>query len=200
MTKGQDTRATILEHALALSSRFGLEGLTIGTLASEVGMTKSGVYAHFDSKEALQVAVLDTARDRFVELVVAPGLRAPRGEPRVRELFERWVAWGERTVLPGGCPFVAAASEFDDRPGSVRDTLVAHQRDWVGMLASTAADAVAEGHFRADLDPRTWAQELFGVVLAYYHFAHLLCMPDAGARARQAFERLMTDASGVLAT
>jgi len=193
-SKGAETRALIVRRALELSSSLGLEGLSIGALASAVGMTKSGVYAHFDSKEALQLAVLDAARDLFVERVVVPALQGPRGEPRVRALFDRWMAWGTSSEIAGGCPFMSASADFDDRPGPVRDALVVHMRDLVGLLAKTVEGAIEEGHFRPDVDPLRFAQDGLGVVLAYYHFSRLLGFPQAEANARAAHERLIQEA------
>ena len=192
--KGAETRAAILRHALGLSSRLGLEGLSIGALAKSVGMTKSGVYAHFDSKEALQLAVLDSARDLFVERVVLPALQGPRGEPRVRALFQGWMAWGTSSEMSGGCPFMSASADFDDRPGLVRDKLVAHMRDLVGLFVKTVEGAIEEGHFRSDVDPLRFAQDGLGVVLGYYHFSRLLGFREAEANARAAHERLIQEA------
>jgi AcrR family transcriptional regulator len=190
-TKGDETRSTILDHALAAASRLGLEGLSIGSLAEAVGMSKSGLFAHFQSKEQLQLAVLESAVERFVATVVAPALRAPRGEPRLVELFDRWLAWEQAPFLPGGCIFVASANELDDRPGPLRDTLVAYQRDWLEALATAVRLGVEEGHFRADLDPRQAAYDLYAVILAYHHFSRLLRDPQAEQRARDAFARLL---------
>ena len=124
MGKGEITRHAILERATALASRSGLEGISIGHLAEDLGLSKSGLFAHFGSKEALQVEILRFAAERFVENVVRPALAQPRGEPRVRAIFERWIAWDRSHSVPGGCLFVAAASELDDRPGPARDELV----------------------------------------------------------------------------
>jgi AcrR family transcriptional regulator len=195
MTKGEDTRSHILERALALSSRLGLEGLSIGALAKDVGMTKSGLYAHFDSKEALQIAVLDTAREAFVAQVAMPALKGPRGRPRIASMFDGWMNWGRGEKLPGGCPFVAAAADFDDRPGRVRDVLVTHQKELVGLLMKSASGAVEEGHFRPDVNSLRFSQETLGIVLAYYHFSHLLGYGEAEANARAAFDRLLADAA-----
>ena len=191
MAKGEETRDTILETALALASTGGLEGLSIGTLASAVGLSKSGLFAHFGSKEDLQLAVLRTAADRFVAEVITPALREPRGEPRVRALFGRWLAWEQASYLPGGCPFIAVSSELDDRPGPVRDYLVQSQRDWLDALANSARIAVAEGHFRGDLDPDQFAYELYSVILAFHQFHRLLRDPSTGERCRRAFEGLL---------
>ncbi|HXI20661.1 MAG TPA: hypothetical protein VNH46_06230, partial [Gemmatimonadales bacterium] len=121
MSKGLETRDTILHHATQLASKVGLCGLTIGTLAEDLALSKSGLFAHIGSKEQLQILVLERAAHDFIEAVVRPALREPRGEPRIRALFERWLAWDRDGLLPGGCVFVAAASELDDRPGPVRD-------------------------------------------------------------------------------
>lgn len=191
MSKGTETRSAILEEALAMASTEGVEGLTIGELAKAVGMSKSGLFAHFSSKEELQLAVLQAAVDRFVNTVVAPALRRPRGEPRVRALFDNWLAWEAAEFLPGGCPFIAAAQELDDKPGRPRDYLVASQRDWLETLSTAARIAVEEGHFRHDLDTRQFAYELYSIILAYQHFRRLLHDPATRERCRTAFESLI---------
>lgn len=190
-SKGEETRALILDTALRLASRLGLEALSIGGLAQEVGMSKSGLFAHFDSKESLQLAVLETAVDRFIDGVITPALRAPRGEPRVRAFFERWMTWEDAKFQPGGCVFIATANELDDRPGALRDYLVSSQRDWLDALATAARIAVEEGHFRSDLDTRQFAYDLYSIILAYHHFSRLLRDPDAESRAYQAFDELL---------
>jgi AcrR family transcriptional regulator len=188
--KGELTRQAILEHATSLASRVGLEGLTIGRLADDLALSKSGLFAHFKSKQALQVQVLEFAAERFTEGVIRPALAAPRGEPRVRALFERWLEWG-RTRLPGGCLFVAAATELDDQPGPGRDQLVRGQRDWLELIANCCRTAVAEGHFRKDMDPEQFAHDLYGVMLAWHHAARLLRDERAQERAHSAFEALV---------
>jgi AcrR family transcriptional regulator len=195
-TKGEQTRQAILAHALALASKVGCEGLTIGRLAQDLRLSKSGLFAHFQAKETLQVQVLQTAAERFVEEVVRPALKVARGERRVRALFERWLAWEGSPALPGGCPFVAAAAELDDRPGPARDFLVQSQRDWLDVLANTARTAVREGHFRADLDPDQFAHDLNALMLGYHHAARLMRDSRAAGRARTAFEALLRDARG----
>jgi AcrR family transcriptional regulator len=194
MSKGEETRTAILDTALALASTGGLEGLSIGNLAREVGLSKSGLFAHFNSKENLQLQVLTTAAERFVAEVVTPALRRPRGEPRVRALFEHWLAWAKASYLPGGCPFVATAVELDDRPGPLRDYLVDAQSRWLGTMARAATIAVEEGHFRAGLDGEQFAYELYSILLAYHLFRRLLRDPRAEARSRSAFERLLASA------
>src|ERR1700704_2875943 len=123
MSKGATTRQAILSHALGLATKLGVEGLTIGRLADDLGMSKSGLFAHFRSKDVLQVEVLRMAAERFIETVTRPALTAPRGEPRVRALIDRWFSWEQSPPLPGGCPFTAAAFELDDRPGPARNFL-----------------------------------------------------------------------------
>jgi AcrR family transcriptional regulator len=193
MGKGDATRQTILERAAGLASQVGLEGLTIGRLAEELELSKSGLFAHFRSKDALQVETLRFAADLFVDRVVRPALRAPRGEPRVRALFERWYEWARTTPLPGGCIFVAAATELDDREGPARDELVRQQRDWLELIANVARTAIREGHFRGDADPDQFAFELYGIMLASHHATRLLRDPAAERRMRRAFESLLVN-------
>jgi len=191
VSKGALTRYTILDHAVGLASRVGLEGLTIGSLADELELSKSGLFAHFRSKEALQIQVLDHAAASFVEHVVRPALAQPRGVRRVRALFEYWLEWSHFAPMPGGCLFVAAATELDDRPGPVRDRLQQLQRDWLGVIATSFRKGIEEGHLRSDADPDQFAQDLYGVALAYHHAHRLLQDPKAEARARHAFEALL---------
>jgi AcrR family transcriptional regulator len=189
--KGAETRQAILSHALALATRVGIEGLTIGRLAEDLGMSKSGLIAHFQTKEALQVQVLETGAHRFVEEVLRPALKAPRGEPRLRALFERLLAWEASPSLPGGCPLIAASSELDDRPGPARDYLVQARRDFFDLLVGTARSAVQEGQFRADLDPEQFAYEFWGAMLGHHHASRLMRDPHASERAARAFEALL---------
>ena len=192
MSKGELTRQAIVDEATRVASRVGLGGLTIGSLAADTGLSKSGLFAHFNSKESLQLQVLEHARSRFVDLVVRPALKVPRGEPRVRALFDNWLAWC--AGLPGGCVFVAAASELDDQPGPVRDQVVANQRDWLETVATVFRGGVSEGQFREDADPEQFAQDLYGVILAYHHASRLLLDGRAEERSRRALDRLLDDA------
>ncbi|XXX78902.1 TetR/AcrR family transcriptional regulator [Sorangium sp. So ce134] len=195
MAKGEDTRRAILAEALSLASEVGLDGLSIGLLAERVGMSKSGLFAHFGSKEDLQLAVLDEATSRFVDVVVSPALREPRGLPRVRALFDRWLSWTDQPFLPGGCVFVHASVELDDKAGPARDKLVASQKDWLETLAHAARIAVDEGHFRKDLDVHQLAFEAFSIAYGFHFLDRLLRDPRAEERARAAFERLVDDAA-----
>lgn len=192
MSKGQETRGVILDEAGRLARRVGLGGLTIGSLATQTGMSKSGLFAHFGSKESLQLRVLEHSAERFVDEVIRPALKAPRGEPRVRDLFERWIAWDSDE---GGCPLVAASFELDDQPGPVRETLVRVQRDWADTLATVFTSGIGEGHFRSDADPRQFAQDVLGVMLSYHLASRLLADQGAADRARRALDALLTAAA-----
>jgi len=191
-SRGEQTREAILTHALGLATRIGFEGLTIGRLAEDLQMSKSGLFAHFRSKEALQLEILRMAGARMVDSVVKPALAAPRGEARVRALFDRWLAWEQSPGLPGGCPFMAASFELDDRPGPVRDYVVQNLRDWMDTLAGAARIAVQEGHFRADLDCEQFAHDCQGIGLAFVHASRLMRDPKARARAASAFDTLLS--------
>src|ERR1051326_5790937 len=114
MMKGAETKETILTEAIAIASKVGLEGLSIGNLAKASGLSKSGLFAHFNSLENLQLAVLQKAADKFVEVVIAPALKKPRGSPRVKALIDNMLAWTNANFMPGGCIFISAANEFDD--------------------------------------------------------------------------------------
>jgi AcrR family transcriptional regulator len=186
--KGELTRLAVLDHAVEVARRTGLRGLTIGSLAEHTQLSKSGLFGHFKSKEALQLQVLERARTQFEEAVARPALRCPRGEPRLRDLFDRWLSW---VSLPGGCPFVAAATEFDDQLGAVRDRLVRDQRDLFDMIATVFRSGIAEGHFRDDADPDQFTQDFFGVLLSYHHCARLLSDAHAQERARRSFDNLV---------
>ena len=192
MTKGQDTRERILGEALELASTVGIEGLSIGELAKATEMSKSGLFAHFESKEALQLEVIETASAQFGELVVSPAFREPRGEPRVRALFDRWLAW--ETLRAGGCPFMAATFELDDRPGKVRDSLEAAQRDWIATLTKAIRIAMDEGHFHPDIDADQLAYEIYGVFMAFHLYHRLLHDPEAHRRATDALDYLLRSA------
>jgi AcrR family transcriptional regulator len=188
MSKGAETREAILDTASRLARSVGLGGITIGTLANTAELSKSGLYAHFRSKESLQLAILDHSRKRIVAEVLAPALTTPRGEPRVRALFENWLKWDSQD---GGCVFVAASSELDDQPGPVRDRVVRCQQDWLDSLAEVFRTGVTEGHFRADVDPDQFAFEEDGVMLSYHMSNRLLSDRLSADRARHAFEALL---------
>jgi AcrR family transcriptional regulator len=191
VSKGDQTRQEIVERALALSGEVGLERLSLGVLATGMQLSKSGLFAHFKSKEALQLAVLEQAIDDFIEEVVLPALKSPRGEPRVRRLFELYLQWIHGHGRRGTCFFMALTHEYDDRPGPIRDRLVQSQRDWYDTLARAARTAVEEGHFRPDLDLDQFAYETVGIGMVYQQVSKLLENPRAKERAESAFETLL---------
>jgi AcrR family transcriptional regulator len=154
--KGERTRQSILERAVDVASLEGLEGLTIGGLATELEMSKSGLFAHFGSKEELQLATLEAAGARFIAEVFKPALRAERGYPRLLAMCRGWISYIRRGVFPGGCFFAAASFEFDGRPGPVRDAIVKNMNDWIHALEKAIGMAIEEGH----LDPRLDAKQL----------------------------------------
>jgi AcrR family transcriptional regulator len=192
MGKGELTRQAILERAVALASANGLEGLTIGKLATTLGLSKSGLFAHFQSKEALEVQVLEAAAARFVDIVVKPALAAPRGEPRLRRLLELWLGWSRSQWIPGGCVFLSAAFELRERPGPARDRLVALQADWLDTLATCVRTGITNGDFRPDTDAEQVAHEFHSATLGYHHAARLLRDPLAEVRLQQSFENIVT--------
>ena len=194
MGKGERTHTAILDRATSLASQVGLTGLTIGGLADALDLSKSGLFAHFHSKEALQIQVLDHAARRFTETVLRPALAKPRGAPRMRALFDGWIAWVHDEALPGGCVFVAANTELDDRPGPVRDRLVALQRSWIDVIATSFRKGIESGLFRADADPAQFAQDMVGVLLSLHFHTRLLNDPGAERRARRAFAALLEGA------
>jgi AcrR family transcriptional regulator len=194
MRKGDLTRQAILDRATGLASTVGLEGLTIGALATDLRLSKSGLFAHFHSKESLQLQVLEHGAAAFVTRVIRPALAEPRGAPRMRALFERWLDWAQSSPLPGGCLFVQASVELDDRPGPVRDRLVEFQRQWFAVIVTSMELGIRAGAFHNIADPEQFAQDLYGVMLAYHHASRLLRDPRAEARARRAFDVLLNAA------
>ncbi len=191
MTKGKDTKSTILSAALTTVSQEGLEGLSFGKLAQNVGLSKSGLFAHFNSLENLQIAVIQEAVNIFVEKVVAPALKQPRGEPRVRALSNNIFEWGR--TFAGGCPFISMATEMDDKPGQVRDFLVSTQKDFLSVLATAAQIAIEEGHFRKSLNPQQFAYDFYSIILGYHHFHRLLNDSQAKSYYQNAFTALINN-------
>lgn len=194
MSKGEETRSAVLGTALSLATQVGLEGLTIGKLAEHVGMSKSGLFAHFASKDNLQVAILEEASERFVAYVVAPALKKPRGEARLRALIDNWLAWSKLDFMPGGCIFVAAGVELDDRPGPARDCYIAAQKDWLGVLAGAARIAIEEKQFRKDVDVEQLAHEMYSLAIGYHFLRRIGDPVRAERRTRAAFDRLIDGA------
>lgn len=194
MSKGQTTKAAILDEAVRIASRVGFNGLTIGQLAESTEMSKSGLFAHFKSKEALQLETLERGRELFTDIVIRPTLRAPRGIARVRALLDSWLEW-ESAALQDGCIFLAGSIEYDDQPGAMRDALVRTQQDWAEFIATVAGTAVSEGQFKPDLDTEQFAFTLQGLMYAYHHRARLLRDPRAADLARAALEQVLEASS-----
>jgi len=189
-TKGERTRAAILDEALRLVSKAGLDGLTIGTLADATDMSKSGLFAHFGSRDELLLAVLAHGQAEFTEVVFQPAMAKPRGLPRLRAMFVNWLDWTESAELPGGCPMIGGAAEFDDRPGPVRDMLAGGQRTWIETLKRAVRQAIEERQLAADTDPEQIAFEMFGIALVVHHHRRLLGYSKARSRALTALESL----------
>jgi AcrR family transcriptional regulator len=183
-TQQRSTREAILDRAVDVASEQGLEGLTIGRLATEMEMSKSGLFGHFGSKEELQLATVDAAGRRFVEEVVAPALGEGSGTNRLRSLCDRYIGYLEQQVFPGGCFWAGATAEFDSRPGPVRDALRERVGAWVGLLES---EAEAAGHG----DPRQLAFELYAIAQGANSAFQLFDDADAFARARAATDRIL---------
>lgn len=188
--KGQQTRAAILDAALGLAASMGLEGLSIGALAEVMQMSKSGVFAHFGSREELQISVVREYHAKFEEEVFFPAMHEPRGVPRLKALFDRWVR-RVSTELDSGCIYISGAVEFDDRPGPVRDALASMVQAWQEALERAVRIAIDEGHLQANTDPLQLVFELHGLILALHHDARFLRKSGAIDRVRLAFERLV---------
>jgi AcrR family transcriptional regulator len=189
--KGLQTRAAILDAALGLATQTGLEGLSIGAIAELTGMSKSGVFAHFGSREELQISVVREYHARFEAEVFTPALSEPRGLPRLRALCDRWLR-RVSVEIDSGCIYISGAVEFDDRPGPVRDALVAMVRAWQSALERAISLAIEAGHLRADTDPEQLLFDIHGLILALHHDARFLRSPGAARRARAAFERVLS--------
>jgi AcrR family transcriptional regulator len=190
-SKGVATRELILARAFELAREEGLEGLSIGSVASSAGMSKSGVFAHFGSREQLQLALLDAVATRFLEFVKAPALREPRGLPRLRKMAERWCEWGR--IHQSGCVLLSAAVEYDGRShGPLRERVLRQQSDWRDQLRRAIQIAIDVGHFRRDTDGTQLAFELYALMLGLHHDAGLFGYEQARVRTEAALERLFT--------
>ena len=175
-----------------MASHMGLEGLSIGALAEVTGMSKSGVFAHFGSREELQISVVREYHARFEDEVFFPAMREPRGLPRLRALFERWVR-RVSVELDSGCIYISGAVEFDDRPGPVRDALASMVRAWQEALERAIRQAIEAGHLRPDTEALQMLFEIHGLILSLHHDARFLRNPGTLDRARRGFERVLAD-------
>ena len=192
LPKSERTKARVLREALALAGSVGFSGLTFGTLAEQAGISKSGLFAHFESKEDLQIQTLHLAEDMFVDRVLRPAVQEERGAPRIRRLFDGWMDWIQSGAEPRGDILTSAAFEFDDAPdGPMRAAVVTGHGKMQGTIERLARQAVEAGQFNRKLDPAQFAFEFLGVVHAHHHARRLLRTDQHARRARAAFERLL---------
>jgi AcrR family transcriptional regulator len=191
--KGALTRAAIVDAALAIARRDGLEGLTIGDLATQMRMSKSGVFAHFGSREELQRAVLAEYAARFVAAVLAPAVRKARGLARLQAILDNWLKLLTREIEQG-CLMISGSIEYDDRPGPMRDAVVGIIGGWTAELLRAIEDAKATGELRAAVDAGQLAFEIYGLMLSFHQNARLLRAADSTRRARAGLQRLLLDA------
>jgi len=189
MSKGEETKLAILETGFSMASTMGLDLVSIGSLAKATNMSKSGLFAHFQSKENLQVEILKHAGDVFAEKIVVPALRTPAGIPRIRALVSNWIQWTSR--LRGGCIFVSASSDFTDRPGKVRDFLLHQQEEWLDCLRRIAESAIRVGDFDADIDQDQFAYDLYSLLLGFHLYHNLLKSEETRKRQEKALEQLL---------
>jgi len=194
VAKGDDTRNAILRTAIGVVSVNGLDGLTIGGLAKESGLSKSGLIAHFGTKEALQLAVLQAAAAMFGNRIIVPARRAPEGIGQFRALFDNWIKWTRSPELPGGCPFVAANVDLDDKPGICRYYLTKMQKEWIAAIETAVRDAVRIGEFRDNLDPAQVAFGALSIQQGFHLYERLFRDRNAEVRARAALESLIVRA------
>ena len=190
LMKGRQTKATIVNAALGLAAQIGLEGLSIGALAEVTGMSKSGVFAHFGSREELQISVIREYHDQFESEVFYPALSCARGLPRLQSLFDNWMQ-RTTTEIDSGCIYISGAVEFDDRPGPVRDALASSVNTWQNALQRSVAQAQDEKHLTSKADPLQVAFEIHGLILALHYEARFLRNPGAADRARKGFSEIV---------
>jgi AcrR family transcriptional regulator len=191
MKKGTQTKMTILEAGLDMASQLGLEGVSIGALAKASRMSKSGLFAHFQSKENLQVEILNHAGRLFADEVIVPALQAEAGITRIQVLVEHWIHW--TTQLTGGCIFVSASTDYSDRPGKVRECLLDQQNDWIDCLRRMAESAIKVGDFKEDIDCEQFAFDLYSLLLGFHLYEKLLDDSETRTRQQVALDRLLAD-------
>lgn len=190
LQKGQQTKQAIVDAALGLAAQIGLEGLSIGALAEVTQMSKSGVFAHFGSREELQISVIREYYARFADEVFSPAMDEARGLPRVRALFANWMK-RVAVELQSGCIFISGAVEFDDRPGPVRDALASSVKTWLAAMYRAVVQAKEEGQLNEDADEEQMAFEIHGLILALHYEARFLQNPVSVGRANKGFENIL---------
>jgi AcrR family transcriptional regulator len=194
LDKGMQTKAVIVDAALRLASQIGLEGLSIGAIAEVTQMSKSGVFAHFGSREELQISVIREYFSRFERDVFYPAIQSPRGLPRLRAIFKNWMTQVAHEIQ-SGCIFIGGAAEFDDRTGPVRDALEQSVKTWLSAVKRTIAIAVEEKHLSALTEPAQVMFEIHGLILALHYEARFMKSTRAMERATRGFENLLTQYS-----
>lgn len=192
MSKGVNTKEHILKVALDLTSKFGLESLSIGDLAKKVGMSKSGLFGHFKSKEKLQIMVLDYAAENFVKKVITPALKEPRGLERLDNMMANWKRWSQ-TSMAGGCPFVSSIVEFDDRPGKVRDHVKNLQGTMIKTFERAFQIAIEEGQLRKESSSEQMAYELYSNMIGFHIYSRLLGDQKAEEKFNKRYEKLLLE-------
>ena len=190
LQKGQQTKQLIIDAALGLAEQIGLEGLSIGALAEVTRMSKSGVFAHFGSREELQISVVREYYKRFSDEVFFPAMDEQRGLPRVRALFANWMK-RVAVEIQSGCIFISGAVEFDDRPGPVRDALASSVQTWLSAMHRAVVQAKEVGHLVPDADEAQMAFEIHGLILALHYEARFLKNPGAMNQANTGFENIL---------
>ena len=188
--KGQQTKTAIVDAALGLATQVGLEGLSIGALAEVMSMSKSGVFAHFGSREELQISVIREYHHRFEQEVFFPAMQLPRGLPRLQALFVNWMA-RTSAEIDSGCLYISGAAEFDDRPGPVRDALASSVKTWLTALHRAVVQARDEKHLSTDTDATQMSFEIHGLILALHYEARFLKSSKSLNRAKQGFEHIL---------
>ena len=191
MKKGEETKMAILEVGLDMASRLGLEGVSIGSLAKAMSMSKSGLFAHFESKENLQMEILNYAGRLFAEGVIVPALKTEAGIPRIKALINNWINW--TSGLTGGCIFVSASTDYTDRPGKVRECLLRQQEDWLDCLRRIAQSAIKAGDFKKDIDCEQFAFDLYSLLLGFHLYDRLLDDAETKRRQETALEQLIAN-------
>ena len=190
MTKGTTTKTDIIKNGLDMASLLGLECVTIGLLAKETSLSKSGLFAHFQSKENLQLEILKYAAEDFTHNVILPALKIKAGIPRIKILVKNWIDWGNN--ISGGCIFVTAGIEYSDRPGKVRDLLIKQQEQWIDSLRRIANSAIKAGEFKAKIDTEQFAFDLYSMLLGFHYYHKLLNDKKTFERQELALDQLIS--------
>jgi AcrR family transcriptional regulator len=189
MIKENDTKRAILQKGLEMASHLSLETLTIGLLAKEMKISKSGLFAHFKSKENLQLEILDYAAQHFTREVILTALKTERGIPRIRAIVENWIKWGSK--FKGGCIFVTATTEFNDRPGNIQNKLFSQQKQWLRVLRKIGETAIKAGDIKPGTDCEQFAYDLYSLVLGHYYYSQLIKDPRLEHRQEKSLDQFL---------